>query len=258
MTEQVINVQQQIDELERRYLDTARAPYMPVWGHMDAGNLLRVRGLARFWSEEQAQKHGGEPVHFEQHMEDMITGWAGLELPLVFCLLGRSQGIEVFTGVQDPQAAQYVAPVLRGAFPGIQVDGRPVKLGTMLKDTSFFDHMGRMTGVPTRKAGLVTRQTQGGGERRGQVQQIERLVRDGIDAATAVEIDRRGIGKHDIVTGPRLDIDCNVALQDVVGAIQSGGDFAQVHYRSGIAFGNRPARTGKSNVQRGEIAVLAG
>ena len=177
MTEQVINVQQQIDELERRYLDTARAPYMPVWGHMDAGNLLRVRGLARFWSEEQAQKHGGEPVHFEQHMEDMITGWAGLELPLVFCLLGRSQGIEVFTGVQDPQAAQYVAPVLRGAFPGIQVDGRPVKLGTMLKDTSFFDHMGRMTGVPTRKAGLVTRQTQGGGERRGQVQQIERLVR---------------------------------------------------------------------------------
>lgn len=177
MTEHGINVQQQIDELERRYLENARAPYVPVWGQMDAGNLLHVRGLARFWSGEEAEKHGEEPVHFEQHMEDLITGWAGLGLSIAFCLLGRSQGIEVFTGVQGQQSARFVAPVLRGAFPGILVDDQPVKLGTMLKDTSFFDHMGRMTGVPTRKAGLVTRQTRGGGERRGQVQQIERLVR---------------------------------------------------------------------------------
>ena len=60
MAESAVNVQQQIDSLERRYLDDAAAPHLPVWGHMDAANLLRVRGLARFWGEEEAHRHGGK------------------------------------------------------------------------------------------------------------------------------------------------------------------------------------------------------
>ena len=59
MQDQVINVQQHIDTLERSYLDTTPPPYLPIWGALDAAYLLRVRGLARFWSEEEARKHGG-------------------------------------------------------------------------------------------------------------------------------------------------------------------------------------------------------
>jgi hypothetical protein len=177
MAEPVVNVQQQIDSLERRYLDDVAAPYLAVWGSMDAANLLRVRGLARFWGEAEAHRHGGEPVHYEQHMEDLITGCAGLKLPVAFCLLGRPRGIEVYVGLEGPRADCLLAPALRGTFAGIQLDDQPVRLGTALKDTPYFDHMGRMTGVPTRKAGFGQRETAGGGERRGQVQQIERLVR---------------------------------------------------------------------------------
>lgn len=177
MSEQTVNVQQQIDVLERRYLDDAIAPYHAIWGPMDGANLLRVRSLARFWSEDEARRLGGEPVHFEQHMDDLITGCAGLRLPVAFCLLGRPRGIEVYLGLDGRQAERLLAPALRGTFPGIQLDDRPIKLGTALKDTAYFDYMGRMTGVPTRKAGFGRRETEGGGERRGQVQQIERLVR---------------------------------------------------------------------------------
>jgi len=177
MAEATVNVQQQIDNLERRYLDDVLAPHLAVWGAMDAANLLRVAGLARFWSEEEARRQGGEPVHFEQHMEDLITGCAGLKLPVVFCLLGRPRGVEVYMGWEGQQADRLLAPALRGAFPGIQLDPRPANLGAALKNTAFFNHMGRMTGVPTRKAGFGRREAEGGGERRGQVQQIERLVR---------------------------------------------------------------------------------
>ncbi len=177
MSQQTINVQQQIDILERRQLDGAAAPYHAVWGSMDGANLLRVHGLARFWSEEEARRHGGEPVHFEQHMEDLITGWAGLGLPMAYCVLGRPQGIEVYLGLDGNQTERLLAPALRGAFPGIQLDDRPVKLGTALKDTAYFDHMGQITGVPTRKSGFGRQEAESGGERRGQVQQIERLVR---------------------------------------------------------------------------------
>lgn len=177
MAEAVVNVQQQIDVLERRFLDDTSAPYLAVWGSMDAASLLRVRGLARFWEEQEADRHGGEPVHFEQHMEDLITGCAGLKLPIAFCLLGRPRGVEVYLGLEGQQADRLLAPALRGIFPGIQLDDRPTSLGTALKDTALFDHMGRMTGVPTRKAGFGQRETEGGGARRGQIQQIERLVR---------------------------------------------------------------------------------
>lgn len=177
MVEPIVNIQQQIDSLERRYLDDATAPYFPVWGLMDAANLLRVRGLAHFWGVEEAHKHGGEPIYFEQHMEDLIIGCAGLKLSIAFCLLGRPRGIEVYMGLGGHQADRLLASALRGAFAGIQLDDLPVRLGTALKDTSYFDHMGRMTGVPTRKAGFRRHETEGGGERHGQVQQIERLVR---------------------------------------------------------------------------------
>jgi hypothetical protein len=176
MAEAAVHVQQQIDSLERRYLDDALAPHLAIWGAMDAANLLRVRGLARFWGEEEAHRHGGEPIHYEQHMEDLITGCAGLKLPVAFCLLGRPRGIEVYMGLDGRQADRLLAPVLRGTFAGILLDDQPVRLGTALKDTPIFNHMGRLTGVPTRKAGFGRREVEGG-ERRGQVQQIERLVR---------------------------------------------------------------------------------
>lgn len=184
VNDQPINVQQQIDFLERRHLDGAAPPHLAVWGNLDAGQLLRVRGLANFWRAGGTSQTGGEePVHFEQHMEDLISGWAGLGLGVVHCILGRQRGVEVYLGLQPPTGKlampteRLLAPDLRGAFPGIQLDEHPVKVGSMLRKTRYFDHMGRLTGVPTRKAGFVQRPEPGTSERRGQVQQVERLLR---------------------------------------------------------------------------------
>lgn len=177
MQPQLIEVQQQIDSLERRGLDSLQPPYVPIWGNLDAAHLVHVRGLARFWSEAERRKQGEESIHFEQYMEDLITSWAGLNLSVVSCFLGRKHGVEVYLGLQGSGAGRLLASALRGTFPGIQLDEQPVKLGSALKASAYFDYMGRLTGVPTRKAGFVLREGDPAGEPRGRVEQIERLLR---------------------------------------------------------------------------------
>ena len=157
-------VQAVIELLERRRLDADQPPALPVWGQLDATRFLRIEGLAAFWKAD-------EECRYEQYMEDLITACHGQKLTFAYLVLGRGNVIQVYVGLQGPQADAILGTALRGAFPAIELAQRPAEpLGSELNATPIFHHMGRLTGIPTLKAGHT-------GERSGSVQQIERLLR---------------------------------------------------------------------------------
>jgi len=158
------DIQRIIERLEKRGLDGARPPMVPIWGQLDATRFVRVDGLAAFWEEE-------EDCRFEQYMEDLVTGFHGQGLTFAYLVLGRRDEVQVYVGLQGPQAKDILATALKGTFPAIQVRDKPAeKLGTDLRRTAHLRHLGRLTGVPTLKAGREN-------DRQGSVQQIERLLR---------------------------------------------------------------------------------
>lgn len=158
------DIQRIIERLEKRRLDGARPPAVPIWGQLDATRFVRVDGLAAFWEEE-------EDCRFEQYVEDLVTGFHGQGLTLAYLILGQRDQIQVYVGLQGPQADVLLATALRGTFPAIELKDKPSeKLGSVLRQTALLKHLGRLTGVPTLKAGREN-------DRQGSVQQIERLLR---------------------------------------------------------------------------------
>ena len=164
MQSSTFDIQAIIERLERRRLDGAQPPAVPIWGQLDATCFTRVCGLAAFWEEE-------EDCRFEQYMEDLVTGFHGQGLSFAYLILGQRDQIQVYVGLQGPQADVILAPALKGTFPAIELREKPAeKLGSALRQTTLLSHLGRLTGVPT----LKTRREK---EREGSVQQIERLLR---------------------------------------------------------------------------------
>lgn len=160
----VAAVQDLIEKLERRRLDAERPPALPVWGQLDATRFVRVEGLAAFWKAD-------EGCRYEQYMEDLITGCHGQGLTFAYLVVGRGNAVQVYVGLQGPQADAILSTALRGAFPAIELAERPTeRLGSELNATPIFSYLGRLTGVPTLKTGRT-------GEQSGTVQQIERLLR---------------------------------------------------------------------------------
>jgi len=157
-------IQALIERLERRRLDAEQPSALPVWGQLDATRFVRVEALAAFWKAD-------EDCRYEQYMEDLVTGCHGQGLTFAYLILGRGNAVQVYVGLQGPQADAILGTALRGAFPAIELAERPVeRLGTELNATPIFSYLGRLTGVPTLKA----ERTPG---RSGAVQQIERLLR---------------------------------------------------------------------------------
>ncbi|HIQ05377.1 MAG TPA: ATP-binding protein [Anaerolineae bacterium] len=158
------DIQGIIERLERRRLDGAQPPAVPIWGQLDATCFIRVDGLAAFWEEE-------EDCRFEQYVEDLVTGFHGQGLTFAYLILGRHDQVQVYMGLQSPQAEILLATALRGTFPAIELAEKPAeKLGSALRQTALLSHLGRLTGIPTLKAGRDH-------DREGSVQQIERLLR---------------------------------------------------------------------------------
>jgi hypothetical protein len=150
--------------MERRQLDAEQPAALPVWGPLDATRFVRVEGLAAFWQAV-------EDCRYEQYMEDLIAGCHGLMQTFAYLVLGRGNTVQVHVGLQGLQADAILETALRGAFPAIELAERPVeRLGSELNATPLFNHLGRLTGVPTLKAGQTKDQI-------GTVQQIERLLR---------------------------------------------------------------------------------
>jgi len=164
MQSSAFDIREIIERLERRKLDRAQPPVFPIWGQLDATCFLQVCGLAAFWEEKQG-------CRFEQYMEDLVTGFHGQGLPFAYLILGRRDQVQVYVGLQGPQAEILLATALRGTFPAIELAEKPTeKLGSALRQTALFNHLGRLTGIPTLK-------TRGENDREGSVQQIERLLR---------------------------------------------------------------------------------
>ncbi len=164
MQSSTFDVQAIIERLERRRLDGAQPPAVPIWGQLDATCFVRVCGLAAFWEEE-------EDCRFEQYMEDLVTGFHGQGSSFAHLILGQRDQIQVYLGLQGPQADVLLATALRGTFPAIALENKPTeKLGSVLHPTALLSYLGRLTGVPTLKARREK-------EREGSVQQIERLLR---------------------------------------------------------------------------------
>jgi len=173
-----VDPQQLIETLERRPLDRATPPITPLWGQAQNTRWLRILGLARFWQTKQsdALEHWTD---YAQHMEDLIIGCHGQKMTFAYVLLGGRGGIRVYVGLQGPNAEALLPAALRGIFPGIRIleDGQKARfddqLAATLRDGSVFACQGRLTGVPTLKAGGQDAQQRP----LPSTQQIERLIR---------------------------------------------------------------------------------
>lgn len=150
MTSQT-DLQNLLHTLERRFLDTTAPPAQPVWGKkIEAIPYLRILGQARFWEDERAGT-----LNYENHLEDLITGFHGQDFVFAYLLLGGKQGVEVYVGLQGNHAETLLPSALQGTFPGIQLAPHPhLTLGTSHQTSGMFNYMGRLTGIPTRKSGL--------------------------------------------------------------------------------------------------------
>lgn len=168
------DIQQLIQKLERRHLDNAAPPAQPVWGaKIENVPYWRVLGQARFWEDVH-----GESLNYENHMEDLITGFHGQGMNFAFLVLGSRQSLEIYLGLQGGGGVDLLPAALQGTFPGIQLASQPdTHLGSARKDSGIFNLMGRLTGIPTRKSGEKAANADDRSPRGGRVQQIERLLR---------------------------------------------------------------------------------
>lgn len=180
-----IDVAQLTARLERQILEGETPPANPIWGQLETGHWLRVLGQSRFWSPDP--ELGDEPPRYEQHMEDLITGFHGTGSAVSYLIVGSRNDVQVYIGLDGPQAETLLRDTLTGMFPGIRLAEQPIaRLGQTMNLVGLFKHLGRLTGIPTLKSSAGA----GAGENKstdrqigiprsstGHVQQIERLLR---------------------------------------------------------------------------------
>lgn len=180
-----IDITQLTARLERQILEGETPPATPIWGQLETGVWLRVLGQSRFWFPDP--ELGDEPPRYEQYMEDLITGFHGTGTVVSYLIIGSRNNVQVYLGLEGLQADTLLRDALIGTFPGLRLAEQPtLQLGKMMNQIGLFNHMGRLTGIPTLKS-----DTSGGGgnssgsDKQGtaqrqsgdQVQQIERLLR---------------------------------------------------------------------------------
>lgn len=139
------DIPQLLATLERRALDTATPPAGPLWGQLERIPWVRVLGLARFWEAPAAPD-------FAQGVSDWVTGLSGLGQPLLFALIGGPRGVQIYVGIEDLGAEALLRASLAAAFPGILLEeGAALTLGSSLESLGYFNHQGRLTGIPDLK-----------------------------------------------------------------------------------------------------------
>lgn len=148
------------------------------------GILWRIEKLARFWEDAD-----DKPVlAYERHMEDLLSGLSEQRKTFTYIICGDGKQVEVMLGDQDN--SDVLKPLLIGLYPGIGMSERRVKekekedafLNGYLKKLCSLDpksmsewaYTGVLSGIPAIKSG---RQQKEGQEDRGDVRQIERLIR---------------------------------------------------------------------------------
>jgi hypothetical protein len=181
MTPAQMQVPQILQNLERRHLETAITDSrIPFGSYIQTIPYLRVLGQARFWENNPAAEMG-----YESHLEDVITGFHGQGYSIGYLVLGDDLHIEIHLGMKGDDQAGLLRSALHGTFPGIRLSAAPdINLGSNWHPGGIFRHVGRLTGIPTRKSGVQTRirtatenLDQGRSFERGRLQQVERLLR---------------------------------------------------------------------------------
>jgi hypothetical protein len=168
-----LDPQQIIDTLERHHLDRVRPPVVPLWGQAQNTRWLRILGLARFWKTETSDTLE-RWTDYAQHMEDLIIGCNGQKMGIAYAILSGRGGVRIYLGLQGPNAEILLPAALRGTFPGVRLRGNfDDELAIALRDSPIFAWQGRLTGVPTLKAGGEDAQQRP----LPSTQQIERLIR---------------------------------------------------------------------------------
>ena len=193
-----IPIEQTIDALERRRLDQAAPPVLPIWGQLDATAFWRVVAQSRFWD---ATQEAGRPIDYEQYMEDLITGAHGLSLPFAYLILGNPKSIAVYAGLQGDGVEGLMRSSLEGTFPGIELAAQPEsRLGSAtFKDRQMLS--GRLTGIPTRKTGQAAYSGASKSARNlPQAEQIERLLRGLFGSAWGYLVRAAPVPEAQIVT----------------------------------------------------------
>lgn len=136
--------------LERRDREGLIPGVVPVWGQIDAMHWARVEGMPRFWSVAGA---ASDDHPLDQCVEDFIVGCYGLKLKLGYLLVIHRGSVELYLGAQGTNASHVLPSMLQGVWPGIwQRDASALRLGARLSEGQAFACMGRLTGIPTRKA----------------------------------------------------------------------------------------------------------
>lgn len=160
------NLPQKIEFLERRDLENAVFPSLDLAHYLTTQNLIQVIGISRFWEDFKGEKK----FHFEQYMEDFVTGLYGAKIPFAFLIIGEKDIVQLFMGVPNTvnKGDTLLKNLLIASFPDIRIRDEK-DISYIVQSLSKLSLSGAITGIPTVKS--VSKDTKRG------VEQIERLIR---------------------------------------------------------------------------------
>ncbi len=155
-----------IHQIERRELDAATL-IRPDINRLSLSPKIfhRITRLARFWEDVE----GRQVLAYERLAEDMLSGLYHQNHRVLYRIWSSGSEIRVGLAGLTVEESKDIEALLYGLYPGIElrVDAEP-------PSSSVWTHIGLLSGIPARKSG---RQQQIGAEDRGDIRQIERLLR---------------------------------------------------------------------------------
>lgn len=157
-----------LDYVARAFLDRYEGVLRGGVGDQDVArpkgsdlHLLHLSEVGRSWRQKDQAGEGKEPLQY--HSEDLLVGCAGLNIALLFAIVGSPAGVQIFLGSfpgalagnekATAGAAEGLKSLLASHYPGSRIseiggDGFVSRVAAEVTR----GHLGLITGLPTRKA----------------------------------------------------------------------------------------------------------
>ena len=133
-----------IHALESRQRDGAGVVVVPPATVLGRIPFVHVRGLSAFWRGNDEP----DPLH---RMEDLLAALNGLAVAVHFLLLGHKGQVAFYVGLEHPQSAPLLRPLLASLFPGAHLAETTTNhIDAMLAQSHALAARGLLTGIPSR------------------------------------------------------------------------------------------------------------
>lgn len=189
---ETLDIQLEQSKITRSELDTKIGKTFPIHGSIDVANWHRIASITRFWEQP------GKPS-IDAAITDVLIGLHAMQrsspnaiTSFLFLLVGSERDIQIHIGVSSVPPLADAEPILinsfTGSLPGVELisrnksqgsAGTTPRFGDKLLADGYLNHVGYLTGIPTRKTSANSTASDPAGSTRpvGYIEQVDRLIR---------------------------------------------------------------------------------